>query len=203
MKTISYDTSKAHTLVHGASEVVLYPRFLRAADAADLADALTSALAWQRLTSKMFGKEYAVPRDTVWVGPIAYRYSGLRHEAAGWPEALVPLRGALEDAVEGAAFETVLANRYRDGRDKVGWHADDECIFGTAPVIASISLGASRTFKLRHNSTRKVLQVELGAGSLLLMCGATQAEYQHCVPEQKSIAGQRINLTFRTLGPQS
>jgi len=149
----------------------------------------------------MFGKAYPVPRDTCWVGPVAYRYSALRHDPADWPEVLLPLRHALKESIDCTVFETVLANRYRDGHDKVGWHADNEPIFGTEPVIASVSLGATRKFKLRRNRMKETTEIHLTSGSLLVMRGATQREYQHCVPPQTGVAAARINLTFRTLAP--
>lgn len=201
MDTMTYDLREPQAIVRGASEVTLYPQFLDACDAADLATVLRDALAWQRLNGQMFGKSYLVPRDTCWVGPVAYRYSGLHHDAADWPEVLRPLRHAVEEAIDCAVFETVLANRYRDGHDKVGWHADNEPIFGTEPVIASVSLGATRKFKLRRNGTQESAEVDLTSGSLLVMRGTTQQEYQHCVPPQARVAAPRINLTFRTLDP--
>ena len=201
MDTMTYDLSEPQAIVCGASEVTLYPQFLAAADAAYLATALNDSLAWQRLSGQMFGKAYLVPRDTCWVGPVAYRYSGLRHDPADWPGVLLPLRHALEDAIAGARFETVLANRYRDGRDRVGWHADDEPVFGAEPVIASVSLGATRKFKLRRNGMKETTEIALTSGSLLVMRGATQREYQHCVPPEAGVATARINLTFRTLAP--
>jgi len=199
MDTITYDLDHAERIVDDESEVVLYPAFLDPTTAGDLAASLTEQLDWRRLTGTMLGRQFRVPRDTCWVGPVGYSYGAVRHDPAEWPAALIPLRLALEDALEVPSFATVLANRYRDGRDKVDWHADDEPIFGPAPVIASVSLGATRKFKLRHNVTREVHEMYLLSGSLLIMRGATQLEFQHCVPVQKAVADERINLTFRTL----
>lgn len=200
MDAITYDLTSAGTIVTGESDVALYPRFLDAETASGLAATLSGRLDWRRLTGAMFGRTYDVPRDTCWVGPLPYAYSGLHHDACEWPEVLLPLRHGLEDAL-GVQFETVLANRYCDGRDKVGWHADDEPIFGTDPVIASVSLGATRAFRLRHSATKEVTTVDLTSVSLLVMRGATQRQYRHCVPEHRGTCGERINLTFRTLGP--
>ncbi len=97
-------------------------------------------------------------------------------------------------------FNAVLLNLYRDGRDGMGWHADDEPELGADPAIASVSLGAVRRFCLRHRR-RKGLRadISLSHGSLLLMSGATQQHWVHAVPKTAVPTGERINLTFRTV----
>ncbi len=187
-------------LVDGESEVTLYRHAIEPGVAAKLACELSSALDWERGTVVIYGKERRIPRDTSWYGPVEYRYSGLKHPAAAWHPVLLPLRLALEDAL-GVELPTVLGNRYRNGDDKVGWHADDEPIFGQTPVIASVSFGTARTFQLRRKDrTGGRIDAELAAGSLLVMRGDTQLCYEHCVPKRARVVGQRINLTFRTLG---
>jgi alkylated DNA repair dioxygenase AlkB len=91
-------------------------------------------------------------------------------------------------------------NLYRDGRDGMGWHADDELELGRDPVIASVSFGAPRRFCLRHRRRKdQRLDVSLGNGSLLLMAGATQHQWVHAVPKTAIPVGQRVNLTFRRI----
>ena len=104
----------------------------------------------------------------------------------------------------GAPFNSVLANLYRDGRDAMGWHSDDEPELGSAPVIASVSLGATRRFVLKHrrDAARKLV-LELAPGSLLVMAGDTQRNYRHALPRTARPVGERINLTFRCLRPGS
>jgi alkylated DNA repair dioxygenase AlkB len=99
----------------------------------------------------------------------------------------------------GLTFDSVLANRYRDGRDSMGWHSDDEKELGPDPVIASVSLGAGRRFRLRHRSRPDLatLDLVLEHGSLLVMQGATQHHWKHCLPRTARPVGERINLTFR------
>ena len=91
-------------------------------------------------------------------------------------------------------------NYYRTGLDSNGWHSDDEKELGRNPVIASISFGSLRKFKLRHKTmigdTTK-LDLELEHGSLLIMSGETQHFWKHCIPKTKSMIKPRINLTFR------
>ena len=101
-------------------------------------------------------------------------------------------------AFAGRDFNSVLLNLYRDGRDGMGWHADDEPELGPNPVIASVSLGAVRRFCLRHRRRRGTrLDLALAHGSLLLMSGATQQHWVHSVPKTVAPVGERINLTFR------
>jgi len=144
----------------------------------------------------MFGRRVAFPRLTAWYGDpgAAYTYSGVRNEPLPW----TPLLGELRDlvaAAAGAPFNSVLLNRYRDGSDSMGWHADDEREL--APVIASLSVGAVRTFELRHRGDRERIALPLASGSLIVMAGDTQRHWQHRVPKDVRAPGERINLTFR------
>jgi alkylated DNA repair dioxygenase AlkB len=102
------------------------------------------------------------------------------------------------EAYTDEAFTTVLLNLYRDGQDSNGWHADNEKELGVNPVIASVSLGASRFFHLKHNTdTSQKLKLELTHGSLLLMEGATQHFWKHQIAKTAKAVAPRINLTFR------
>lgn len=173
---------------------------------ADAADALYAALLqqvqWEVHRIRLFGREHDSPRLSSWIGDADahYRYSGSEFQPHPWPEALRPLRQRLVEAL-GVEFNSVLANRYRDGRDAMGWHSDDEPELGPAPVIASLSLGASRRFSFKHRR-REGLKgaLELGHGGLLVMSGATQANYRHALPRTARPVGERINLTFRVIG---
>ena len=104
-------------------------------------------------------------------------------------------------AESGIDFNSVLANRYRDGRDSMGWHADDEAELGVEPVIASISLGATRQMRFRSRTAgaRGSVALALEHGSLLWMAGGTQQHYQHAISKTRATVGERINLTFREL----
>jgi alkylated DNA repair dioxygenase AlkB len=115
-----------------------------------------------------------------------------------WTTPLAALRQRLEVAL-GVTFNSVLANLYRDGADSMGWHSDDEASLGPQPVIASLSLGATRRFVLRHRRRRdlQTLTLSLEHGSLLVMAGETQRHWHHAVPKTRQPVGARINLTFR------
>ena len=183
------------------ADVALDPAWL-APDAADaLLAGLLADVPWSVHRIRLFGREVASPRLSCWIGdPEAhYRYSGADFAPHPWPSALVPLRARLR-AELGLDFNSVLANLYRDGRDRMGWHSDDEPELGPAPVIASLSLGATRRFVLKHRrdpALRRALA--LPHGSLLLMRGATQRLYRHALPATARPLGARVNLTFRRI----
>lgn len=171
---------------------------------AGVADALLVALRehvpWETHRIRMFGREVDSPRLSCWIGDpgTAYTYSRTRFAPRAWPGALVPIRERLRDAL-GEDFNSVLANRYRDGRDRMGWHSDDEPELGPQPVIASVSLGATRRFALKPRGEGTPLSLELPHGSLLVMRGDTQAHYRHALPGTARPVAERINLTFRRI----
>ena len=183
------------------AELALDPAWL-APDAADaLLAGLRADVPWSVHRIRLFGREVASPRLSCWIGdPEArYRYSGADFAPHAWPPALVPLRARLR-AELGLDFNSVLANLYRDGRDRMGWHSDDEPELGPAPVIASLSLGATRRFVLKHRRDPALrLALALPHGSLLLMRGATQRLYRHALPPTARPLGARVNLTFRRI----
>ncbi len=181
-------------------ELLYVPGFVAGAEADRLLDSLQALPDWQRLRLRLFGREVLAPRQSAWYGDpgARYGYSGVVHEPAPWPPALAALRDRVACEL-GLTFDSVLANRYRDGRDSMGWHSDDEKELGPDPVIASVSLGAGRRFRLRHRSRPDLatLDLVLEHGSLLVMQGATQHHWKHCLPRTARPVGERINLTFR------
>lgn len=180
--------------------VTYEPGFL-VAEAADRAyAALAEEAAWKQESIVMFGRRVPLPRLTAWHGEpeAVYGYSGLLNVPAPWTPRLSELRERLADRL-GIRFNSVLLNWYRGGNDAMGWHADDEPELGREPAIASLSLGATRTFELEHRTDRERVAVPLEHGSLLVMAGETQHRWRHRVPKQRRIEGGRINLTFRTV----
>ena len=142
-----------------------------------------------------------MPRLTAWFADagLTYSYSGLALSPTPLPPSLDQLRARLQAATR-LTFNSVLANRYRDGRDKMGWHADDEPELGDEIHIASISLGAARTFRLRaKEGRRRGLDIELAHGSLLVMRHPTQRHWEHCLPARAGVRNPRVNLTFRRI----
>lgn len=183
------------------AEVSLFPGWLAAQQADALFAELIEKVDWDVHRIRIFGREVDSPRLSSWIGDAdaRYRYSGATFVPRPWIDVLAGLRGRLSDEC-GVAFNSVLANRYRDGRDAMGWHSDNERELGPAPVIASLSLGAPRRFVLRHRTDRtQRAECVLGHGDLLLMAGATQDHYHHALPRTARPVGERINLTFRRI----
>ena len=179
------------------------PAWLPGAEAERLCAALHAGLPWEVHRLRLFGREVASRRLSCWIGDpnAVYAYSGSRFLPRPWPAVLQPVRARLEREL-GCAFNSVLANLYRDGQDAMGWHSDDEPELGPAPVIASLSLGAPRRFvlKSRRGPPRR-LAIALAPGSLLVMAGATQRDFRHALPRTARPVAARINLTFRQVAP--
>lgn len=163
-----------------------------------LFEELETLLPWQQEPIVLFGREVLQPRLTAWLGlgmESTTRYRTTK-PATEWPPSLLSMRVALTGHT-GVEFNSALANLYRDGADSVAWHADDEPTLGRDPVIASLSLGAPRRFRLRRRDRSADRDITLGEGDLLIMGGATQRLWLHCVPKTAHAVGQRMNLTFR------
>ena len=127
-----------------------------------------------------------------------YPYAGRLRVAKPFTPLVAELGARCSEAV-GQRLDSVLANLYRDGRDGMGWHSDDEALFGGEPTIASLSLGSVRRFAFRHRRSRESVRVDLEPGSLLVMSGRCQQEWVHSVPKTTRAVGPRINLTYRRL----
>ncbi len=192
-------------LAFGMEEIIKYDgnlylaqNYLPTVQANALLSALLKQLDWQDESIRIYGKTILSPRRVCWYGdPDAiYTYSGIRHVPRPWPSLLMHLREQLQ-LYTCRPFNAVLANLYRDNNDSMGWHADKEKELGSKPFIASISLGESRTFKIRHNKTKETTSIELSNGSLILMCGDLQKYWQHSVPKRSRAKSSRINLSFR------
>jgi alkylated DNA repair dioxygenase AlkB len=184
------------------ADVRLWPQAFASGRADALFLALRRGVDWRQEHVVIFGERRLVPRLVAWYGDpgTSYVYSGTSHEPQPWTAELLDLRQVVQ-ALTGHRYNSVLLNLYRDGHDGMGWHADDEPELGRNPAIASVSLGATRRFKLRHRRHKTVTTLDLGHGSLLSMAGLTQHRYVHAVPKTTRPVGERINLTFRLTSP--
>ena len=180
-------------------------RLLSSVESERLFATLRDATPWQQEEIRLFGRRRRQPRLTAWHGDAGavYRYSGLRLDPEPWTADLLMVKARIE-AISGVRFNSVLLNYYRDGRDSMGWHSDDEPELGDNPLIGSVSLGAARCFRMQHKADASLQMAwNLPDGSYLEMGGALQRHWKHCVPKVASNkgAGPRINLTFRLIRP--
>jgi len=154
--------------------------------------------AWEQKPG-VFG--HLQPRLTASYGDqgVVYRYSGTVNLALPWTATLLEIKDRIE-SVQGR-YNYCLLNRYRSGADSMGWHADNEPEMGE--VIGSLSLGATRTFRIRHNNTKETRTFQVGNGTLIIMAGAMQQFWKHDIPKTKENVGERINLTFRQIKEMS
>src|SRR5438093_1792077 len=187
------------------AEVYYDEHFLAPEEATQFFDMLFSKCAWERRRAS-FG--HSVPRDEAYYGDPGthYTYSRRDYKPIPWIPQLLSLKSRVEEATPGAAYanlslpklgyNAVLCNLYRNGSDSVGLHADAEPEMG--PVIASVSLGAERLFRLKGPNGVAFAE-RLPHGSLLIMAGRTQKGFRHEVPKEPGISESRINLTFRRI----
>jgi alkylated DNA repair dioxygenase AlkB len=183
-------------------EVIIYQNFFEQLESEQLFNELISNMNWRQDKIKMFGKEFDQPRLTAWYGDEgkSYKYSGIIMNPESWIPALLLIKERIEKVIE-LNFNSVLVNLYRNGKDYVSWHSDDEPELGNNPTIASVSLGETRRFQLRHKSNKNLdtVEIALNHGSLLIMKGSTQHFWKHQVPKTSKLLKERINLTFRVI----
>ncbi|HEX7374644.1 MAG TPA: alpha-ketoglutarate-dependent dioxygenase AlkB [Steroidobacteraceae bacterium] len=184
-------------------ELHYWPQAFTADEAVEWLARLRESLDWRQEEIVIFGQSRRVPRLVAWHGDpgAGYTYSGTFHEPQPWTPELETIRRRVQHLCS-HPFNSVLANLYRDGRDGMGWHADDEPELGRNPAIASVSFGATRRFRLRHRrNALEPVTLPLASGSLLLMSGALQHHWVHALPKTAVPVGERLNLTFRHIVP--
>ncbi|KAM4617177.1 alpha-ketoglutarate-dependent dioxygenase alkB homolog 3 isoform 1-T5 [Discoglossus pictus] len=196
------------TSPNGVSRLHLFPLFIDPKDADWMFEQLYNEISWSQKTNMGPDGPYQEPRLTSWYGEIPYTYSHSTIQPnPHWHPLLTMLKDRIEE-VTGYSFNSLLCNLYRHDKDSIDWHSDDEPNLGRNPVIASLSLGDTRIFQMRkkpppeeHGDYMYVerVHVPLGHGTLLLMEGATQEDWQHRVPKEYHDRRPRINLTFRTM----
>lgn len=182
-------------------EVYLFPGLFDPAASTALFESLTQNIAWKQEPVKIMGREIMQPRLTAWYGEegLAYSYSGITMHPLPWTDELLLIKRTIE-AASGEQFNSALLNLYRDGRDSMGWHRDNEKSLGINPVIGSVSFGESREFSLKHYKDKKLrTKVLLESGSFLLMKGETQHKWLHSIQKAPAIISPRINITFRVI----
>jgi len=196
--------SGAETLALPGAALRLY-RDVALADGTTALRDLIEHTPWRQEHITLFGKTHPQPRLVAWFGDpdAAYTYSGITHEPLAWTAQLAVLRDNVSRLC-GTPFNSVLLNYYRDGRDAMGLHADDEPELGRRPVIASLSVGATRRmyFRPKQKGGGSGLDLDLPDNSLLVMSGDTQEHWKHGIRRTRAPCGPRINLTFRHVLPR-
>ncbi len=181
--------------------VDFFPQFFSCEESDHYFKILSEEIGWKQEPVSIFGKMILQPRLTAWYGDPdrSYSYSGITMDPMPWTPTLLEIKLLIE-TISHAVFNSALLNQYRNQKDSVGWHRDNEESLGTNPVIGSVSFGATRWFQLRNYKDKSIKRsLELTHGSLLLMQGQTQHFWEHCVPKQSAALGKRINITFRRI----
>jgi len=184
------------------AELLEFPTLIASQQASQIFSMLLAEIPWRQEHLRIAGKLRAIPRLQCWMGDRTseYGYSGVRLRPCPWHPAVESVHQLVTEA-SNTAFNSVLINLYRNGQDSVAWHADDEAELGDSPLIASVSLGAERSFELKqkHQKPAAKYRMMLRHGSLLLMGGSMQQHWLHQLPKTKGIEDARINLTFRNI----
>jgi alkylated DNA repair dioxygenase AlkB len=182
-------------------EVYFYPELFTPEESDQLFKALTENIAWKQEPVIIMGKEIMQPRLTAWYGNAdkSYSYTGITMKPHAWTPELLIIKERIEK-IAAQQFTSALLNFYRDGKDSMGWHRDNEKELGNNPVIGSVSFGTSRFFHLKHRQDKTLRQkIALTHGSFLLMKGSTQHNWYHSIPKELKVMESRINITFRTI----
>ncbi|BAZ47832.1 putative alkylated DNA repair protein [Nostoc sp. NIES-4103] len=182
-------------------DVIIYPNLFDTTKSDKLFSELYNNIRWRQDSIKFYGKTVPLPRLTAWYGDNgkSYIYSGIKMNPEPWTSSLLEIKSQIE-LLSNVQYNSVLLNLYRDGKDSVSWHSDDEPELGKNPVIGSVSFGETRRFMFRHKYKKYVSQeINLTHGSFLIMKGTTQEFWQHQVPKTSKLVKPRINLTFRVI----
>ena len=167
--------------------------------------ALLTTLPWQSDIVTLFGKTHITTRQIVWMGDsdASYQYSGHTRQAIAWTDSVFHVKHHVEQQLLKigihANFNSCLLNYYPYGDEGMGYHADDEKELGDQPIIASLSLGATRKFVFKHKKTQDKVELYLESGQLIVMHGDTQKYWKHSITKTKTVDEGRISLTFRQM----
>lgn len=186
-------------LIDGDLDVLIFKNFLNKEQSDWLLTYCLQDHGWKHDKYNFSGKEVLSPRLTSLYGSKTYSYSGQKLNLKPFTKTLLRLKQIVEEQYK-HKYNAVLFNKYRDENDSISWHTDAEKALGDKPTIASLSLGATRTFMFREIANKKNKHIlELEHGDLVIMKGETQNFWEHSVPKSKIKSDIRVNLTFRTI----
>ena len=180
------------------TDLVLVDGFIPKEQADRYYNQLLNHTPWREYAMPMYDKTVKAPRMIAW-------YEDKSNPGADPSSCeLTPELSAIRESVEQetqVTYNSVLLNLYRNGKDSVAWHSDKETYVGKETIIASVTFGETRMFRLRHKFRKDIPQLEipLHHGSLLLMAGTTQTFWEHQVPKTAKPVLPRINLTYRRI----
>lgn len=195
-----FDQNPTANLLPFDGIVNYYGKILDRDSAAHYLNVLLNDIEWKNDEAVIYGKHIITKRKVAWYGDsnFSYTYSNTTKQALIWTKELLELKQLVEK-ITGDTFNSCLLNLYHNGEEGMAWHSDDEKSLGLNTCIASLSFGAERKFSLKHKATASAVSQILEHGSLLVMKGATQTHWLHCLPKTKKVQQPRINLTFRTI----
>ena len=168
----------------GGAWVDLVPGWCRGAD--DLFARLLAETPWSGRDVRMYDRVVREPR-------LTHRW---RLDDGPAPPAELRAMAAVLSERYGVEFTQVGANLYRDGADSVAWHGDRVARELPEAVVALVSLGAPRPFRLRPTGGGASVGYLPGPGDLLVMGGSCQRTWQHAVPKMR-VAAPRMSVQFR------
>lgn len=183
------------------ADVMLVDNFFTREESDHYYNTLLAETKWREYQMPMYDKIVTAPRMVSWFEDK--ENTGADPETPPLTPNLAAIRSRVE-AETGLKFNAVLLNLYRNGSDGVAWHSDRTDKSGINPIIASVTFGETRLFRLRHK-TRKdlpVVEIPLHHGTFLLMAGTTNSFWEHQVPKTARDVLPRINLTFRRVKRQ-
>lgn len=200
MPLFPFPADPSQNLLPQEGEIYYYGKLLPPDEADRFYHVLMETIQWKNDEALLFGKHYITKRKVAWYGdrPFEYLYSNIQKIALPWTEELIQLKQQVETATQ-ETFNSCLLNLYPTGGEGMAWHSDAEKDLKRNGAIASLSLGAERTFSFKHKETKEKVDLWLEHGSLLLMKGTTQTHWLHRLPPTRKVATPRINLTFRTI----
>jgi len=183
------------------ADLMLYEGFFTKEESDAYYNFLLANTRWKEADLTVYDKTHIIPRMISWYEDKTN--PGAHQNGPDWTPELLTIKKRVEVETN-FTFNSVLLNLYRNGKDGVGWHSDRTENFGQNQIIASVSFGETRLFRLRHKTRKdlRMLEIPLTHGTLLLMAGTTQTHWEHHIPKTAKDILPRINLTFRQVKRQ-
>ena len=149
-----------------------------------------------RLRDEVAWTQHMRSRRTASMG-VPYNYAGASYPVSPWHPEVAALAKRLS-ATLGFTATNCLLNYYPSGEHTLGWHSDDVTILAEGTGIGIVSLGVTRTLKLRIQDAAgyHYEALALEGGSLVLMNQEMQADWRHAI-RRADTAEPRISLSFR------